>query len=297
MSDISPVTPAALIDELEQKFLDADLYYGHGTDNARDEAAYLVLGALQLPFEADDETLDQTLPREECERIRQLAAERIQKRRPVAYLINRAWFCGLPFYVDERVLIPRSPIAELIEERFIPWVDEEKITRILDIGTGSGCIAVACALAFPGARIDAVDISDDALTVAGMNIEQHTVGDSVRLVQSDIFENLPGERYDLIVANPPYVDFGEMQDLPEEYRHEPGETALAAGSDGLDVVRRIIAEAGDHLNDNGVLIVEVGNSRSAVEDAFPGLPFTWLEFERGGEGVFLLTAEQLKHSG
>lgn len=293
MSQFSSDTPAALMDELERQFLDADLYYGHGTDNARDEAAYLVLGALQLPFDADDEILDQSLPQEECERIRNLAMERIQKHRPVAYLINLAWFCGLPFYVDERVLIPRSPIAELIEERFIPWADEETVTRILDIGTGSGCIAVACALAFPGARVDAVDINEDALIVADMNIEQHAVGDSVRIVQSDIFENLPGEHYDLIVANPPYVDFGEMQDLPEEYRHEPGEVALAAGSDGLDVVRRILAGAGQHLNPGGILIVEVGNSRQALEDAFPDMPFTWLEFERGGQGVFLLSAEQL----
>lgn len=293
---MSPDTPAALIEELEQRFLDADLHYGHGTDNARDEAAYLVLGALQVPFDADDEILDQTLPREVCDRIRNLASERIQKHRPVAYLINQAWFCGLPFYVDERVLIPRSPIAELIEERFIPWVDEEKVTRILDIGTGSGCIAIACALAFPGARVDAVDVSEDALAVARMNIERHAVDDSVRTVHSDIFENLPGEHYDLIVANPPYVDSEEIQDLPEEYRHEPGETALAAGQDGLDVVRRILAEAGDHLNNNGILIVEVGNSRKAVEDTFTDLPFTWLEFERGGEGVLLLSAEQLDHS-
>lgn len=291
MSDLSPITPTALIDELEQRFLDADLFYGHGTDNARDEAAYLVLGALQLPFDADDETLDQTLPREECERVRQLAAERIQKRRPVAYLIKQAWFCGLPFYVDERVLIPRSPIAELIEERFIPWVAEEKVARILDIGTGSGCIAVACALAFPGARVDAVDVSEDALAVAAINIGRHDVDDSVRILRSDVFGNLAGERYDLIIANPPYVGTEEMQDLPREYGHEPGSEALAAGADGLNVVRRILADAGKHLTEQGVLIVEVGNSRPALEAAFPELPFTWLEFERGGEGVFLLTAE------
>ncbi|MEX2525717.1 MAG: 50S ribosomal protein L3 N(5)-glutamine methyltransferase [Gammaproteobacteria bacterium] len=293
MSQFFSDTPAGLMDELERQFLDADLFYGHGTDNARDEAAYLVLGALQLPFDADEDVLNQSLTDEQCERVRNLAAERIQTRWPVAYLINQAWFCGLPFYVDERVLIPRSPIAELIEERFIPWADEEKVTRIMDIGTGSGCIAVACALAFPGARVDAVDVSEEALAVAKINIEQHAVGDSVRVVQSDIFENLPDELYDLIVANPPYVDFGEMQDLPEEYRHEPGEVALAAGSDGLDIVRRILAGARQHLNPGGILIVEVGNSRQALEHAFPDMPFTWLEFERGGQGVFLLSAEQL----
>jgi len=293
MFEASADTPAGLIDELERQFLDADLFYGHGTDNAGDEAAYLVLGVLQLPFGADEEALDQTLSQEECERIHRLASERIQKRRPVAYLINRAWFCGLPFYVDERVLIPRSPIAELIEDRFTPWVDEDRITRILDIGTGSGCIAVACALAFPGARVDAVDVSEDALAVARANIAHHAVGDSVRTIHSDVFERLEVECYDLIIANPPYVASEEMQDLPEEYRHEPGETALAAGQDGLDVVRRILAEAGEHLNEDGILVVEVGNTRGAVEETFTEMPFTWLEFERGGEGVFLLSEKQL----
>jgi ribosomal protein L3 glutamine methyltransferase len=288
-----PDTPAGLIDWLEQRFLDADLCYGHGTDNPGDEAAYLVLAALDIPFDAADEELNRRLDAAETERICELAEERIDRRRPVAYLVNKAWFCGLPFYVDERVLIPRSPIAELIEDRFSPWIEEEEVKRILDIGTGSGCIAVACALAFPEAAVDAVDVSEDALAVARINVANHGLADSVRLLHSNLFEALPDERYDLIVANPPYVSAAGMLDLPEEYHHEP-EPALAAGPDGLDVVRRILNEARDYLTETGVLIVEVGDSRDAVTDAFPDLPFTWLEFERGGEGVFLLTVDQLR---
>ncbi len=295
MSESSSVTPAALIDELEQRFLDADLWYGHGTDNARDEAAWLVLGALQLPFD-DEDALDTPLTREQTDRIQALAEERIGKRRPVAYLLKEAWFCGLPFYVDERVLIPRSPLAELIEDRFAPWLSEDDVARVLDVGTGSGCIAVACAMAFPGAGVDAVDTGEDALAVARINVERHDLEDSIRLLHSDLFEKLPGERYDLIVANPPYVGSGEMNDLPEEYRHEPVDTALAAGGDGLDVIRRILAQAKAHLTEGGVLVVETGNSQEAVMDAYPELPFTWLEFERGGDGVFLLTKEQLPSS-
>jgi ribosomal protein L3 glutamine methyltransferase len=290
-----PDTPAGLIDWLEQRFRDADLCYGHGTDNPGDEAAYLVLAALNIPFDAGAEQLNRRLDPGEIERIRELAEQRISRRRPVAYLVNKAWFCGLPFYVDERVLIPRSPIAELIEDRFSPWVQEEEVQRILDIGTGSGCIAVACAMAFPEAAVDAVDEDEDALEVARINVENHDLSDSVRLIHSSLFEGLAGERYDLIVANPPYVGATAMADLPEEYLHEPG-AALAAGPDGLDVVRRILREAREHLTAHGVLIVEVGDSRDAVMDAFPDLPFTWLEFERGGDGVFLLTDEQLVKS-
>ena len=288
-----PDTPAGLIDWLEQRFRDADLCYGHGTDNPGDEAAYLVLAALAIPFDAGDEELNRRLDRAEIERIRELAEERITRRKPVAYLVRQAWFCGLPFYVDERVLIPRSPIAELIEQRFSPWVWEDDVKRILDVGTGSGCIAIACALAFPEAAVDAVDVDEDALAVARINVENHDLADCVRPIHSNLFDALAGRRYDLIVANPPYVSAAEMLDLPEEYHHEP-EPALAAGPDGLDVVRRILKEARAHLTEHGVLIVEVGDSRDAVTDAFPELPFTWLEFERGGDGVFLLTADQLK---
>ena len=285
-------TPAGLIGCLEQRFRDADLCYGHGTDNPGDEAAYLVLAALGIPFDAGEAELNRRLDPGEIELVHELAEQRISRRRPVAYLVNKAWFCGLLFYVDERVLIPRSPIAELIEDRFSPWVQEEEVQRILDIGTGSGCIAVACAMAFPEAAVDAVDVSEGALAVARINVDNHDLSDSVRLIRSNLFEALAGERYDLIVANPPYVSAAAMANLPEEYLHEPG-AALAAGTDGLDVVRRILHGAREHLTEHGVLIVEVGDSRDAVTDAFPDLLFTWLEFERGGDGVFLLKVDQL----
>lgn len=271
------------------------MYYGHGTDNPFDEAVYLVLRALALPFDVDDAVLDAPITGEERRRVMVLVERRIQLRLPVAYLINEAWFSGLPFYVDERVLVPRSPIAELIEERFSPWLQESAITRILDIGTGSGCIAVACALAFPHARVDAVDSSSAALAVADRNIVHYQLSDRVRLLQSDLYAALGAQRYDVIVANPPYVSANELSHLPPEYRHEPL-PALHAGEGGLAVVRRLLTHTRPHLEGHGVLIVEVGNRQDAVSQAFPDLPFIWLEFERGGEGVFLLRATDLAHS-
>jgi ribosomal protein L3 glutamine methyltransferase len=210
----------------------------------------------------------------------------------VAYLLNEAWFCGLPFYVDEAVLIPRSPIAELIADRFSPWCREEQVSSILDIGTGSGCIAVASALAFPAARVDAIDVSREALAVAEENVRRHELSHRLRLVRSNLFENLAGQRYDIIIANPPYVDVTDMDNLPEEYRHEP-RLALAAGEDGLDIVRQILSEAREYMSDEGILICEVGNSQEALAEAYPDYPFLWFEFEFGGQGVFLLTACQL----
>lgn len=246
-----------------------------------------------LPFDAADAVLDAPLEEQQRSYLRGLIGRRISERMPVAYLIHEAWFAGLPFYVDQRVLIPRSPLAELIESGFSPWVNEMEVDGILDIGTGSGCIAIACALAFPNAGVDATDVDGEVLQVAKKNVGTYGLTDRVRLFNSAVFRDLPPRRYDLILSNPPYVSAGEMRDLPPEYGHEPA-AALAAGTDGLTVIREILQGCPDYLSEHGVLVVEVGNSQAAVVDAFPQLPFTWLEFEYGGEGVFLLTAEELK---
>jgi len=221
---------------------------------------------------------------------------RVRSRLPVPYITKKAWFCGLPFYVDERVLIPRSPIAELIETRFSPWVDPDEVYDVLDLCTGSGCIAIACAYAFEHARIDASDLSRDALDVARYNIQQHGLLDRVRLFEGDLFLALPKHRYDIIVSNPPYVGAKEMEDLPNEYTHEPS-LALASGEFGLDIVDRMLKMAYHYLKDDGILVVEVGNTANLMEEHYPRLPFVWLEFERGGEGVFLLTKQDLIHVG
>ena len=283
-------TPRQLIDWTEQQFLRSDLFFGHGADNALDEAAYLVLGALDLPFDVSPDKLKVKITETEQQRIKRLVDERISSRKPTAYLLNEAWFAGLPFYVDERVLVPRSPIAELVRDRFSPWIKAPEVTRILDLGTGSGCIAVACALAFPTAIVDATDISREALEVARINCEKHGLGQRVNLVESDLFSALGGSRYDIIVCNPPYVTDGEMAALPAEYRHEPS-LALAAGATGLDVVDNILLNAHEHLTPHGILVVEVGNGRAALEAKYPRTPFTWLDFEHGGEGVFVITSE------
>jgi len=282
-------TVQGLINDLAGRFEHADLFYGHGTDNPYDEAAYLVLVALDLPFDLTDEQLQQMIDPVRGEQIQELARQRIVDRKPVAYLVNKAWFAGLPFYVNEHVLIPRSPVAELIEESFVPWVDPGKVKSILDIGTGSACIAIACAAAFPDAAVDAVDISFAALAVAAENVKAYDLTEQVTLIQSDLYNALAGKKYDLIIANPPYVNAEDMASLPAEYQHEP-RLGLAAGADGLDIVRRIIDESRRYLNNDGILIVEVGNSQQAMEAAFPSLPLIWLEFERGGDGVFLLHA-------
>lgn len=268
------------------------LHFGHGTASAWDEAVALTLGALHLPWDVDPSVLDARLLGIERSRIVALVRSRIETRKPLPYLLGEAFFAGYPFAVDERVLIPRSPIAELIEHHFAAWFPERPPARVLDVGTGSGCIGIATALHLPTAEVDLVDISAEALEVAKANITRHDVGARVRAVLSDVFDGVAGQRYDLIVANPPYVDARDLATMPAEFRHEPP-LALGAGDDGLDIVRRLLREARAHLNDDGVLIVEVGNSDRHLEAAFPEVPFLWLEFERGGHGVFALTADEL----
>lgn len=281
-----------LIAELTAQLAAAELSYGHGSDNPADEAAELAFFAAGLRHEQAPECYALSLDEGAISKARELVTRRINERLPAAYLTHRMWFAGHEFYVDERVLVPRSPIAELIHAQFQPWVEPDKVRRVLDIGTGSGCIAIACALAFPEAQVDAADISPDALVVARINIERHQVTKRMRAVLSDVFSGLQGGRYDLIVSNPPYVSHAEMAELPEEYLREP-ELGLRAGADGLEVVRRILAQAEAHLEPHGLLVVEVGDSEVSLAEAYPTVPFVWLEFEFGGGGVFVLTAQQL----
>jgi ribosomal protein L3 glutamine methyltransferase len=288
-----PVSVRALIERGARRLRRAGVFFGHGTDNAFDESAALVFHALGLSHDAGASVYSKRVGANTQRRARDLITRRIEERVPAVYLTGETWFAGLAFQVDPRVLIPRSPIAELIERHFAPWIDPGRVRRVLDIGTGSGCIAIACAMAFPRARVDAVDISDDALEVARINGRRHRLGKRLRLLKSDHFSALGDETYDIIVTNPPYVGERELKGLPAEYRHEP-RIALAAGRAGLDSVRVILQEAGRHLRPRGLLVVEVGNTETAVRRAFRQLPFMWLDFERGGGGVFLLTAEQLR---
>lgn len=295
MSDRSlpPLTVRQLIEHGARSFEDANIWFGHGTDNAFDEAAELAFFGAGLRHEDAAAVYDTVLEPERHLRVLELFERRIRERTPAAYLTHRMWFAGHEFYVDERVLVPRSPIAELIDARYAPWIDAEHIHRVLDIGTGSGCIAIATALALPDARVDAADISSDALEVTSINIARHNVQERVRPIRSDVFDGLKDELYDVIVSNPPYVGDEELASLPDEYTREP-RLGLHGGADGLDIVHRILKQSVEHLSDRGVLIVEVGNSEEALVAAYPRVPFTWLEFERGGGGVFLLTAEQLR---
>jgi ribosomal protein L3 glutamine methyltransferase len=273
-------------------FSDAGLAYEHGTDNALDEAAALVLHSLGIGYDRPDTELDNAITAEQRSRAMALLEQRVATRKPAAYLINEAWFAGLRFYVDERVLVPRSPMAELIEDRFTPWIDPARVRRVLDLCTGSGCIGIACAHAFPAAHIDAVDVSGDALDVAHENVRRHNLESRVRLVESDVFAGLSGCIYDLIVANPPYVSLPEMAQLDAEFRHEPA-LGLAAGPDGLDIVVRILRDASRHLAGGGILVVEVGHTQDNLAAQFPQVPFIWLDLEFGGEGVFLLESDRL----
>jgi ribosomal protein L3 glutamine methyltransferase len=274
------------------QFRAAELSFAHGMASALDEAAYLVLHTLHLPVDTPELYFASKLTQVEKQKVMDILERRIIERKPAAYLTHEAWFAGLPFYVDERVLVPRSPIAELIEKQFYPWIDETQVAHILDLCTGSGCIGIACAYAFPQAEVDLSDISTDAITVAKINIERHGVSAQVQALESDLFTKLSGKRYDLIVSNPPYVDAAEIAEMSSEFQHEPL-LGLAAGIDGLDTVHQILATAREHLTDHGILVVEVGNSQFALIEAYSTVAFQWLEFERGGDGIFLLTARQL----
>ena len=271
----------------------ARVHFGHGTDNARDEAAELVFYAARLPHEQGSAVYDRPLTPRRRALIDALLEERIERRVPLAYLTHRAFFAGLELYVDERVLVPRSPIAELIAARFAPWIAGRRVRRILDVGTGSGAIALACARAFPRARVDAVDISPAALSVARRNVRRLKLENRVRVLRSNHFAAVPRCRYHIIVSNPPYVGRREMRGLPREYGFEP-RIALAAGNDGLDSVRAIFAAAPRYLADDGLLVVEVGNTERVLMRAFPRLPFIWPEIAMGGGGVFILRAADLK---
>jgi len=275
------------------RFHEAGLHFGHGTHQAFDEAAYLLLHTLHLPLDRLEPFLDARVTRSEAATLAALLDRRVVERIPAAYLTREAWLGDLRFYVDERVIVPRSFIAELLREHLDPWIaDPGAIRSALDLCTGSGCLAIATAIAFPEAVVDGVDLSKDALDVAKRNVDDYGLADRVRLIRSDLFAKVGGRRYDVIVSNPPYVDAPSMRALPEEYRHEP-RMALAGGADGLAVVRRLIAAAPGHLTDDGLLVVEIGHNRAALEAAYPRLPFVWLDTSAGDEHVFLLRRADL----
>ncbi len=274
----------------------ADLHYGHGTDNSWDEALHLVLGGLQLSLESDSTVLDLVPSATEKEHLIELVRRRVEERVPVPYLTGRAWFAGLEFLIDRRAIIPRSPIAELIEREFNPWYAGQQLTRVLDLCCGSGCIGLAIAKWLPQTQVDLADIDEPALALARENARLLGLDSQVDILRSDLFEGLRGRQYDLIVTNPPYVDAQDIGGMPAEYRHEPA-LALGSGADGLSAIRTILTHAAHFLSPDGLLVAEVGNSWEALESAFPRIPFTWIELERGGHGVFVLTAQELAHGG
>ena len=276
------------------RFNTAKLFFGHGSADALDEAAYLLLHTLKLPLDKIDPFLDAKLLPEEIETILAVIERRTVERVPASYITNEAWLGTYRFYVDERVIVPRSFIAELIPERFSPWVDDaEAVENILELCTGSGCLPIMLADAFSNAQVDAVDISADALAVARRNVDEYELQDRVTLIQSDLYANVPDKKYDLIITNPPYVNSGSMAKLPQEYMHEP-QIALAGGNDGMDLVRKIVEGAGKRLTPNGILMVEIGNERAFAEQAFTDLDLTWLSTSAGDDMVFLLNASQLQ---
>ena len=280
-----------LIQEVGQLFGDCNLCYGHGTDNPLDEAAALVLFVLGIDYSDAEEPSFSKVSAVEFKLIEKLVEQRIKERKPLAFLTQEAFFCGYKFYVDERVLIPRSPMAELIQNLFEPWIDSASVERVLDVATGSGCLAVAIANNFPGAEVVASDVSKGALEVASINVDGLSVREQVTLVESDLFENIEGV-FDLIVSNPPYVGPKSYEALPPEYHHEPG-LALIAEQNGLDFIARILHDSPPFLKDNGILVLEMGEVAEEAEKAFPH-PFKWVELDNGGEGIAVLEAKHLK---
>ncbi len=275
------------------RFNEARLSFGHGSDNAFDEAAYLILHTLHLPIDRLDPFLDASLTHGESEQVQAVIERRVRERLPAAYLTHEAWLGEHPFYVDERVIVPRSHIAELLHEQFAPWVDNpDEVARVLDMCTGSGCLAILAALNFPHARVDAVDLSGDALEVAARNIADYGLDKRIERIESDLFTALDGRTYDVILSNPPYVNAESVAALPPEYRAEPA-LALGSGEDGLDATRTILSQARAHLNPGGLLVVEIGHNRDVLEAAYPALPFTWLDTASGDQFVFMLRREDL----
>ncbi len=276
------------------RFNENRLCFGHGTDNARDEAERLILNALHLQSECCDDLLDSRLTADERKLLSVVIATRVHDRIPAAYINGKTWFAGLEFKVDERALIPRSPLAEVVEQGFQPWIDPNNVKRVLDLCTGGGCIGIASAVYLPDSEVHLSDISEDALQLARINVDAHQLADRVSLFQSDLYAALNVDvKYDVIVSNPPYVDQDDFDSMPPEYRHEP-ELGLRAGRDGLDIVKRILVEAADFLTPDGILLAEVGNSAAALEKLYPAVPFTWLELARGGHGVFVFSKRELE---
>lgn len=278
------------------RFEESEIFFGHGTDNAYDEAVWLIMSALHLPHDTLNNFLDAVITETERKHLAHLIERRISERVPTAYLLREAWLQGLKFYVDERVIVPRSFIAELLADGLQPWIEyQELINSAADICTGSGCLGILLADTFSDAAIDVVDISPDAIAVCNINIANYGLQEQITAIQSDMFTALKGKTYDLIISNPPYVDAPSMALLPTEYRNEP-QLALGSGADGLDHTHTILREAAHYLNDNGILVVEIGHNREALIDAYPDLPFTWLDTSSGDQFVFLLTKEQLVNS-
>ncbi|MEH6444241.1 MAG: 50S ribosomal protein L3 N(5)-glutamine methyltransferase [Oceanospirillaceae bacterium] len=274
------------------QMMQQEVFLGHGHVSAYEEASQLVLAAVYLPWNAPAQVLDARLLDAEKERVLDFMQRRITQREPLPYIINQAWFMQMPFYVDTRVLIPRSPIAQMIENQFSPFMGMGPVDRILDLCTGSGCIGIACGYAFEEAIVDIADISESALEVAKINVQKHEMQDQVNIIESDLFANI-SEKYQLIVSNPPYVDKSDLSSMPAEYQHEPA-LALGSGDDGLDLCKKILAQACDYLTDDGLLVVEVGNSEVHLMEQYPQVPLIWVELEAGGNGVFAISAADLK---